>query len=195
MEKQKDILTPNFKKRKIRLKREAAVNLRKIWQAHDERNEAEGWLAASELYKILGANSEQASYAGLLTIHAFFLADEAERYQNKNSEMENLFYNKAKELLIKARKICKLEEESPDYTIQWWKAYRHKDEENLLSSLINEHKAQFSHLSKNEREKYARLCAEKIIVAANGHKSKDWSFVDKILEEYFEVYFKAFGIT
>jgi len=60
MEKQKDILTPNFKKMKIRLKREAAVNLRKIWQAHDERNEAEGWLAASELYKILGANSEQA---------------------------------------------------------------------------------------------------------------------------------------
>jgi len=174
------------------LERKAAISLRKIWQAHDERNEAEGWLAASELYKILGANPEEASYAGFLTIQAFFLADEAERYQGKNSEMENLFYNKAKELLIQARRVCNLETESPTYTVQWWKAYRHKDKEGILNGLIEEHKAQFSHLSVDERKRYAELCAQKIIAAASkGHDVKDWSITDRMLEEYFQVYFEA----
>jgi hypothetical protein len=31
----------------------------KIWQAHDERNEIEDWLAASKLYKILGIDTEK----------------------------------------------------------------------------------------------------------------------------------------
>jgi len=173
------------------LEREAAINLRKIWEAHDERNEAEGWLAATKLYKILGGKSGQASFSGFLTIQAFFLADEAERYQNRNSEMENFFYNKAKELLIKAREIIGLETKSPIYTVQWWKAYRHKDKKGIVEGLIREHKTQFTHLTLGEREKYAELCAEKLIAAATkGHDSKNWSVTDDMLEEYFKVYFE-----
>jgi len=176
----------------MNLEREAAINLRKIWQSHDERNEAEGWLAASELYKILGANSEQASYSGFLTIQAFFLADEAEKYQGKNARMEDLFYNKAKNLLVLARRSCNLEEESPTYTVQWWKAYRHKDREKVLNNLINEHKAQFSKLSEKEKEKYAKLCAKKLIVAiSKGHDAKNWFITESMLEEYFKIYFEA----
>ncbi|MDI6798925.1 MAG: hypothetical protein QMD12_02955 [Candidatus Aenigmarchaeota archaeon] len=174
------------------LEREAAINLRKIWQAHDERNEAKGWIAATNLYKILGAKPEQASCAGFLTIQAFLLADEAERYRGKNSEMEDLFYNKAKKLLMKAREVCDLETESPVYTVQWWKAYRHKDREGVSNGLIEEHKAQFLHLTPDEREKYAKLCAQKMIDAATkGHDAKSWSLTDKMLEDYFQVYLEA----
>lgn len=174
------------------IEREAAINLRKIWQAHDERNETEGWSAATELYKILGAKPDQASYAGFLTIRAFFLADDAERYQGKSTEMEDFFYDIAKEFLIKAREICGLETKSPIYTVQWWKAYRHKDKQGVLSGLTEEHRVQFLNLSPDEGERYAKLCAEKAIAAATkGHDIKDWSFTDNMLEEYFKIYFEA----
>lgn len=69
--------------------------------------------------------------------------------------MEDFFCNKAKILLIKAREICGFETKSPTYTVQWWKAYRHKNREGTVNGLIEEHMAQFSSLTPEEREKYA----------------------------------------
>ena len=173
------------------LERQAATSLRNIWQAHDERDEVNGWLAATNLYKILGTKPGQASFAGFLTIQAFFLADEAERYQGKNEETEDFFYNRAKSLLTKAREVCGLETESPYHTVKWWKAYRHKNKEGIVRELVEEHRTQFLHLIPDERERYAKLCTEKIIDAATAHSTKNWRVVDRKLEEYFRVYLDA----
>lgn len=53
---------------------QAATNLRKIWQAHDERNEKMGREAAISLYQNLGVDLEKAREAGPLVIQAFFYA-------------------------------------------------------------------------------------------------------------------------
>ncbi len=176
---------------KMSKERQAAISLRKLWQAHDERDEVKGWTVARRLYEILGAKSEQASYAGFLTIHAFFLSDDAERYQGRNSKMENMFYNKARDLLIKARKAAGLEAKSPVYTVRWWKAHRHEDKEGITDGLVKEHEIQFLHLTRSERERYANLCTQQLLAASKGHYSRQKSATDKILEEYFKIYFEA----
>ncbi|MCW1301346.1 MAG: hypothetical protein QW507_00910 [Candidatus Nanoarchaeia archaeon] len=175
----------------MNLERKAAISLRKLWQAHDERDEGEGWTAAAELYSILGANSEQAARAGFLTFEAYLLADEAERWQDKDEEMEDFFYHKAMVLLQEARRTCNLETDSPAHTIRWWKAYRHGDERGVWKELIEEHKAVFSHLE--EMEEYSRQCVEKLLEAVKkGHDKKDWKVTEEMLEEYFKIFLKAF---
>ena len=176
----------------MRPEREAASNLRGIWQAHDENRLTAGWTAAKQLYKNLGANPDAANYAGLLTIKAFFLADDAELYQKSNVEMEDFFYHIAEEFLTEARKLCGFETESPKYTVQWWKAYRHKDKEATLKGIIAEHETQFGHLPPEEGERYAKLCAERLVTAAmQGHDVRDWRKTDQLLEKYFDIYFEA----
>lgn len=173
------------------LERRAAVSLRKVWQAHDERDEGEGWSAAAELYSIFGADPEQAAYAGFLTFEAYLLADEAERWQDRDEGMEDLFYQKAMLLLREARRICNLETSSPVHTVRWWKAYRHGDEREMLLELIEEHRAIFSHLTEEGREEFSKKCAEKLLEAARrGHDRRNWEVADGILEEYFEIYLR-----
>ena len=176
----------------MKAEREAAICTRKIWIAHDERDEASGWRAASRFYEILGANPSQATYAGFLTIHAYFLADAAQSYQDKLKNMEDFFYRKAASLLEKARGICGFETESPKYTVRWWKAYRHKDKEAIVRNLIAEHKAQLSHLKPKEKKMYARICTQKLAAAAtNGHYARKVRKTDKLLEDYFTIFLKA----
>jgi hypothetical protein len=176
----------------------AAVSLRRLYQAHDERNEEEGSRAAADLYEILGATPEQAYSAGLLTIQAYLLSDEAEKHQGRNEEMENFFYEKAKNLLIEARKKCGFETESPIYTVKWWKACRHRNRQEILNGLVEDHKTQFSRLPPNESQKYAEICAQKMIDAIEkAHYNESLSAEEKILvtdemlEKYFQVYFEA----
>ena len=153
--------------------KQAAINLRKIWQAHDERNEQMGAEAAINLYKILGVDLEKAKKAGPLVIQAFFYADEAEKYQSSNPKIEDEWYEKARELLVESRKICDLETESPRYTIKWWKGYRHKDTVAVFQGLVEEHKTQFTHLKDVTRDNYAQSCADKLVSAARkGHDVK-----------------------
>lgn len=174
------------------LSREAAVNLRKIWQAHDERNFEMGAIAAEKLYLILGADEDNAKIAGPHVIRAFFHADEAEEYQNTNPEMEDKWYEKAKEELVLARQIVGFETKSPEYTIKWWKGYRHKNEKEIVDGLVNEHRTQFRFINPIKRDEYAKLCTKKLIEAARkGHDVKDWGVVDDFLVEYFDLYFAA----
>jgi len=172
--------------------RQASISLRKIWQAHDEKNEAMGTEAAINLYQILGVDLERAKKAGPLVIQAFFYADEAEKYQSSNPILEDEWYEKARELLVKSREICGLEIESPQYTVKWWKGYRHKDVGAVLDGLVEEHRSQFTHLDTEARDSYAELCAKKEMNAARkGHDIKNWEMVDSLLSEYFDVYFEA----
>jgi len=177
------------------LPRVAAVYLRKIWQAHDEKNEMEGWSSAQKLYEILGATPAQASTAGHLTIQAFFLADRAESYQQMDMpDMEDFFYDIAKQFLVKARGICEMETESPTYTVQWWKAYRHKEKDSVMQAMLEEHKAQLTGLPLTERLGYSLACVNKLIPAGAAHDKKDWKTVDDKLEEYFKEYFGALNL-
>lgn len=172
--------------------REAAINLRRIWRAHDEGDEKKGREAASSLFQILGATPENAREAGLYAIQAYFCADEAEGYQGSDPKREDFWYGEAKRLLTKAREICGFETESPKHTIRWWKAYRHKDMEGVIQGLIDEHEAQFKHLDKSKRERYAKACVDKLITAGKAHDIKNWEAVDDILTEYFNIYFDAY---
>lgn len=94
--------------------------------------------------------------------------------------------------MVRSREICGLETESPQYTVKWWKGYRHKDAEAVARGLVEEHKAQFAHLDAETKDFYSRLCADKLIAAARkGHDIKNWEMLDNLLTEYFDLYFEA----
>lgn len=178
---------------------ESARLLTDVWRAHDERNEVAGRDAATGLYKELcklhpNSKPDGACLAGFLTIQAFFAADEAEKYQNKDPTMEVFFYNKARTLLEKARNMVGLETKSPTYTVLWWRAYRHNDEKGLAEGLVNEHKAQFPYIAGGIEDKYAELCTQKLLDAAmSGHATHDWPLTAQLLEDYFRFYYEALG--
>jgi len=171
--------------------RVAAKSLRMVWEAHDKKDEEMGMYGAAQLYSVLGGQIEQLFYAGILTIQAYFLADEAEGFQNIDPQKEDFYYGNARENLEKARAALGFETVSPTYTVQWWKAFTHKDNEGTIRGLTEEHKAQLPHLAPDERERYAKMCVEKLSPAINLRMKRQWEDVEKVLEDYFRIYLEA----
>ena len=165
------------------LKKEAAVCLRMIWQGHDERDKSICSDGAFGLYSILtDKGADLKIRAADLVQEAFWLADEAEQHQDKDGNLESIFYKRAGECLTQSRQLVGLEIESVPHTIAWWKAYRHKDNKTLVENLIQEHAIQIKTPELAEKLTYM------LLDAAAEHKKKYWKAVDKKLEEYFEIY-------
>jgi len=165
----------------------AAQYLRMIWQGHDERSEKICEDGAFGLYNILApaASDYSKKEAAKLVREAFWAADKAEEFQAQNELEENLMYKNAEECLNKSRSIVGLETQSVQFTIVWWKAYRHKDKEALLENLVKEHLCQ---VTGNNSSDVAKKCSYIILEAAAEHKKRDWKAVDNKLTEYFEIY-------
>ena len=180
---------------KNKREREAAINLRKIWQSHDERDETAGWIAASELFVLFGAGKEESSKAGFMTIHAYFLADQAKMYQGRNDEMEDFFYSKISHLLRESRRILGMETKSVKHTVTWWKAFRHNDIKSIKNEIYREHLEQFTNLDDKNKINFSKKCTEKLIQAGEGHNMKKWSMTDDLLTDYFKEYFEALSLN
>lgn len=164
---------------------DAAKYLRMVWQGHDELNEQLCTNGAYGLYSILtDADEPSKRKAAELVKSAFWISDEADKFR-ANENREDMMYQNAKQHLIKSRELVGLEIRSPQFTVAWWKAYRHKDKSVLLENLVKEHLCQIG----NDHET-AKQCADLLIEAANYHKERNWGAVEKKLEEYFEIYFK-----
>ena len=169
----------------------AAKNSRKIWQGHDLREEDEERArelcvdGAAKLSGILNHLDGKEQYrVGELVRNAFWLTDEAEVYQGKNLEIEDLLYDLAGVNLEESRDISGREKESVTHRIGSYQAYRHRDEEELYNELLNEHLMQFG----DENFEDAETCTELWIDAARiGHDQDEWDYVDERLTEYYEI--------
>lgn len=169
--------------------KEAAESLRMIWQGHDELNESLCVKGACNLYSILtGDNYIDESVlidSAKLLKESYWLADVAETFQGSDSKKEDDIYESAGALMEQSRRKVGLESDSVIYMVQWWKAYRHKDNEAVFDNLLSEHLVQFN----KKDESVAKVCVKLLIDAArNGHDDNDWSYVDNTLEKYFEIY-------
>lgn len=169
---------------------EAAHYMRLIWQGHDERSEEMCESGAFGLYEIispsaLGYNKAKAAQ---LVREAFWSADEAEHWQRKSATKESQFYQRAGEFLEESRTLVGLETESVRFTMEWWKAYRHKDYNTVLENLVKEHLCQ---LNCEDKDKVAADCTERLIEAAEEHKKRNWETCEVKLKAYFEMYLPA----
>ena len=188
------------------LAKDVAVYQRKTWEGHDNKDIALCLEGAVGLYSILtDADTKKIMVAAKYLQEAFWLSDDAEEYQNFDSELEDRAYGMAGLCLHRSRHLVGLETDSVQYTINWWKAYRHNNKDVLVDNLVKEQVLQMRLIKYNDvvnnsaQEKvvqrelndnydFAKKCAGILLESAAEHKKKDWASVDKKLEEYFTHY-------
>jgi hypothetical protein len=167
--------------------KEAAHYLTQIWRAHDEKNEKTCMGGAFGLYGILtDASSMLKSRAAEKLMQAYWMSDEAEKFQLSDPEKEDECYNDACRLIETSRALVGLEMKSAQFTVKWWKAYRHKNKDAVLENLVKEHMCQ---ITGNNNVEIAGSCSYLVYEAADEHKNRNWKAVEKRLTEYFNVYF------
>lgn len=159
----------------------AAKGRRIIWQGHDKQDKELCERGAYQLYDAL-TNADEGSKqkAAKLVRKAFWLADEAEEYQGENPEKEEERYKEAGEKLKRFRELVGLNKESVRYTMNWWKAYRHKNREKLYNNMLKEHLIQFKNLSLAKEN-------TKILIDScrNGHDHNNWEYAEEKLKSYY----------
>jgi hypothetical protein len=163
--------------------RQAATGRRKIWEGHDKEKGELIRTGAEELYSVISnANECSLQEAGKHVEDAFWMADEAEQYQETgNKLMENQRYIDATEHLKTARYIVELPVKPMEHRCDWWKAYRREDKPRLLYSLARE---QISDIGFNSTS----LEATRLLLdAAKTHDENNWDSVDDTLEDYYEI--------
>lgn len=168
---------------------QAAQCQRMVWQGHDEKDKALCLKGAVGLYTILTEEEHSKIMVSARYMQeAYWLSDDAEEYQKFDSELEDRAYGLAGLCLHRSRRKLGLETDSVQYTVNWWKAYRHEDKEALVENLVKEQALQ---MCLKENLNVAKKCTEILLEAAAEHKKKDWVAVDKKLEEYFTIYLSS----
>ena len=113
----------------MNMARKAAEAKLGIWHGHDQRDQDLVRLSASRFYEILTESSdEELDYTAEMTRRAFWLADEAEKYQGEDEELEEHFYSCVENLLEEAFESVGLPTEMASDRINWWRSYRHGDD-------------------------------------------------------------------
>ena len=157
---------------------EAAQARTEIWKYHDEEDREGCAEAGSKLLEELSDESSE-EFNGEYIRRAFWLADEAEKYQREgDEELEDYFYKKAGELLEAAWRSAGLPTEQLEHRIGWWKAYRHGDMSKAKNDMYNEH------LTMSGDEEVAREATGKLAEATREHGENNWSEVERKLTEY-----------
>ena len=169
----------------------AAKYLRMIWQGHDELNSRMFEEGAAGLYGILKPDvpSDSTMAAAQFLRAAYWLSDEAEEQQGQSEIEENLVYKNAGELIRKSRAAVGLETKSVEFTINWWKAYRHGDVTTLLENIVKEHVCQLNCVNNLP---VAQHCTQLVMEAGEEHTKHDWNNCEAKLIKYFEIYLPAF---
>lgn len=165
--------------------RTAAVARRDIWKAHDEEDWERCSTAAAELFETLApVSGVPAGRAGEREATAFQLADYAEALDEQGQRSAaDRFYDAAGDCLHEARRITDLSTAYVPHRVQWWKAYRRGDKEQVRESLSAEQHSRFPALSADE----VGDAVTHLLTAAEAHKERDWAATADYLTAYYQL--------
>lgn len=168
-------------------KTRAARGRRKTWQGHDERDSEMVVEGARTLYSALTGEDEISRAAGQMVKDAFWMADEAEKYQGTDAEREEVFYGRATRLLKEARDMAGLDWSPMEHRGNgWWKAYRRREEEKLEEQIREEHQADLGSGAEYEE------ATGYLLAASEKHAEDDWQGVQDKLENYYDIVLEEF---
>jgi len=108
-----------------------------IYWLHDAEKFAELTAVAASIYMKLGYTQQQAQTAGKLISEAYQLSDDADlAYKAGNYNEENLFYDQARDKLIKVEAVLNYQKSIAKHQIKWWIHFRHKQKLQVILHLF-----------------------------------------------------------
>ena len=148
-----------------------------IWKAHDERDADILRQKASDFFDIVTeADSEEVDYAGEMVRRAFWLADEGEKYQDENRDLENHFYDSAENCLREAFETVGLDGDIARHRRDWWQGYRHGEIRD--DSIEKDLRLKVEEYSKSDLENFKK--------AAYAHDENNWEKAFELLEPVYQ---------
>ncbi|AOV95314.1 hypothetical protein AQV86_05350 [Nanohaloarchaea archaeon SG9] len=133
---------------------------------------------ASDFFDIVTeADSEEVDYAGEMVRRAFWLADEGEKYQDENRDLENHFYDSAENFLREAFETVGLDGDIARHRRDWWQGYRHGE---IRDSSIEKD------LEEILGEKYEPRDLNNFKKAAYAHDENNWEKAFELLEPVYQ---------